>query len=98
MMRFNSRVLPGLIFIYCCLTAGISFASVALPDMPERYVVDLAGIINDDAEARLNAYLKELEQKTTAQVIVLTIESLEGEPLEEFSLKTAEKWRLGQKG
>jgi len=97
-MRFNNRFLSGLIFIYCFLAAGISFASVTLPDMPEQYVTDLAWIINDDAEARLNAYLRELEQKTTAQVIVLTIESLEGESLEEFSLKTAEKWKLGQKG
>jgi uncharacterized protein len=61
-------------------------------------VVDIAGIINDDVEANLNKYLLELEQKTTAQMIVLTINSLEGESLEDFSLKVAhEKWRLGQK-
>jgi len=31
-------------------------------------------------------------------VVVLTIKSLEGEPIEKFSLKTAQKWALGQKG
>jgi len=43
--------------------------------------------------------LLELEQKTTAQMVVLTINSLEGEAIEDFSIKIAhEKWRLGQKG
>ncbi len=66
--------------------------------MPEDYVVDLAGIIRGDVKSKLNAYLSELEQKTTAQVLVLTIQSLEGEDIEGFSLRTAEKWKLGQKG
>ncbi|MGD8448912.1 MAG: TPM domain-containing protein, partial [Desulfobacterales bacterium] len=44
-------------------------------------------------------YLQELEQKTTAQLVVLTIKSLEGESIEDFSIKIAhDKWKLGQKG
>ncbi|GAB4535058.1 MAG: hypothetical protein Fur0020_02150 [Thermodesulfovibrionia bacterium] len=66
--------------------------------MPPDYVVDLAGIIHDDIERQLNAYLKELEEKTTAQVVILTIKSLDGEDIEGFSLRTAERWRLGKKG
>ncbi|MBI4687835.1 MAG: TPM domain-containing protein [Nitrospirae bacterium] len=88
-----------IVFVMFGLISATSFASVSLPDVPQNYVTDLAGIINDDAETRLNAYLKELEQKTTAQMIVLTIQSLEGEPIEDFSLKVAhDKWKLGQKG
>ncbi len=61
-------------------------------------MVDLAGIIRGDVKGKLNAYLSELEQKTTAQVLVLTVQSLDGEDIEGFSLRTAEKWKLGQKG
>lgn len=62
-------------------------------------MVDLAGIINDDVEANLNGYLLELEQKSTAQFVVLTINSLEEEALDDFAIKIAhEKWKLGQKG
>ncbi len=68
------------------------------PSSPPDYIVDLAGIINDDVEAKLKAYLRELEKKTTAQVVVLTIKSLDGEDIEGFSLRIAERWRLGQKG
>lgn len=68
------------------------------PAVPRDYVVDLADVIRDDVQARLNSYLRELEQKTTAQVIVLTIRSLGDESIESFSFRTAEKWKLGQKG
>ncbi|MBI5099789.1 MAG: TPM domain-containing protein [Nitrospirae bacterium] len=91
-----------ILFFFCslsCLNAVTSFAEIVIPDKPYNHVVDLAGIINDDVEAKLNGYLLELEQKTTAQFIVLTINSLEGESLDDFSIKIAhEKWKLGQKG
>jgi uncharacterized protein len=68
------------------------------PAVPQDYVVDLAGIIRDDVRKQLDTYLTELERKTTAQVLVLTVQSLDGESIEGFSLRTAEKWKLGQKG
>ncbi len=78
-----------------------AFASASTPEapaVPREYVVDLAGVIGQDVQQRLNAVLQELEQKTTAQVLVLTVDTLDGENIRDFGLKTAEKWRLGQKG
>ncbi len=66
--------------------------------MPRDYVVDLAGVMNDSAQAQLNGLLLELEQKTTAQVVVLTVQSLDGDEIRGFGIKMAEKWKLGQKG
>jgi uncharacterized protein len=80
------------------LVSSLLAAVPPVPEQPANYVVDLAGIIDSQTEADLNRKLKELEGKTTAQVVVLTIHSLEGEPIEKFSLSTAEKWALGQKG
>ena len=68
------------------------------PAVPRDYVVDLAGVIPEEVAARLNAFLKELEQKTTAQVLVLTVQSLDGQSIEEFAFQTKEQWKLGQKG
>ncbi len=67
------------------------------PARPSAYVVDLAAVIGANAERSLNTYLRELEVKTTAQVVVLTIKSLDGEDIDGFSLRVAEKWKLGQK-
>jgi uncharacterized protein len=66
--------------------------------MPASYVVDEAGIIEDTVERRLAGHLQELEQKTGAQMIVLSIPSTQGIPIEEYALDKAETWRLGQEG
>ena len=77
----------------------LSFASVPeIPAVPSQYVVDLAGIVDDATKAQLNSSLRELEEKTTVQMVVLTVPGLNGESLEDLSLRTAEKWKLGQKG
>ncbi len=68
------------------------------PAVPKNYVVDLAGVINSNTRSQLNTTLQDLEHKTTAQVLVLTIQSLDGQSIEEFSFNTKEKWKLGQKG
>lgn len=68
------------------------------PAVPRDYVVDLANIIRSDTSAQLNASLHNFEQKTTAQMLVLTVQSLDGQSIEEFAFNTKEKWKLGQKG
>ncbi len=97
-MKLGNKPLVLFLFICFCLTPVVSSTEVVIPDKPLNHVVDLAGIINDNVEANLNRYLLELEQKTTAQMVVLTINSLEGESIEDLSIKIAhEKWELGQK-
>jgi uncharacterized protein len=91
------------IFIFgialCLLLGTIAYAVIPpIPSKPTQYVVDLADIIDNTIELKLNAHLRELEQKTTAQVVVLTVLSLEGESLEDFSISTAhDRWQIGQK-
>ena len=74
-----------------------ALAEVTVRD-PGTFVIDNAQIIDESAEQTLNATLKELEQKTTAQVKILTVASLDGEDIDGFAIRHAENWRLGQKG
>ncbi len=90
--------LLSVVVVLTCLISPARAVTPEPPAVPSSYVVDLAGIIRDDVERRLNAYLGELERKTTAQVVVLTVVSLDGESIEDFSIATAEKWKLGQEG
>ena len=61
-------------------------------------VSDQAGILSAQAVKEISGALREHERKTTDQIAVLTIPSLEGEALEEFSVRVAKTWKLGQKG
>ena len=77
-----------------------SLAAASTPTPPPRpgnYVVDLAGVIRPEIERGLNSFLADLEAKTTAQAIILTVKSLDGEDIEGFSLRIAEQWKLGRK-
>ncbi len=98
-MTLKNRRTFLLITLFLCLIAVSVSHSAAVPERPLEYVVDQAGVVDDATENRLNGYLQQLEQKTTAQLVVLTIGSLEGESIEDFSIKIAhDKWKLGQKG
>jgi len=98
-MVLKSKLESLLAAVLICFLLVSAALSASIPDQPQKYVVDLAGIIDDATENRLNGYLQELEQKTTAQMIVLTIASLNGESIEDFSIRIAhDKWKLGQKG
>ena len=85
------------IVIALLLLPGMSRGEVSVPD-PGTYVVDQAGIIAAGARQRLEGWLRELEQKTTAQVKVLTVPSTQGEDMVSFSQRHAEAWKLGRAG
>ena len=60
-------------------------------------VTDRAGILSADAKWRIEAKLAALETSDSTQIAVLTVPTLEGDSIEDFSMRVAEGWRLGQK-
>jgi uncharacterized protein len=62
------------------------------------YVNDYANMMSGQTRAKLEGELKAFEQSDSTQLVVLTIPSLQGEALEDFSIKVAEAWKIGQKG
>lgn len=88
---------PGAVLIAILLIGTIGRAQVELP-MPRHYVEDYANIIDSSDEQALNTILQELEQKTGTQYIILTVDTTGGVPIQQFSIRQAERWKLGQKG
>ena len=70
---FILRCLPPLVIAGVLLLLSFSAVALEIPDVPRDYVVDLAGIIAPETERNLNLYLLKLEQKTFAQMVVLTM-------------------------
>lgn len=64
----------------------------------DGYVTDRADMISAATEQTLERTLAELDRTDSTQIAVLTIPSLEGENLEQFSMRVAETWKVGQKG
>lgn len=86
----------GLAGIALALLAIVAHASdLAVPPLRAR-VTDLAELLPADVEARLEHRLADFEDETTHQITVLTIPTLEGEPIESFARRTVEAWRLGR--
>lgn len=72
-------------------------AALEVPPLTGR-IVDNAHLLPADRAASLSAEMAAHEARTGNQVALLTLPSLEGEPLEEFSHRVARTWRLGHKG
>lgn len=62
------------------------------------HVNDYAGMLSPETVQQLESELASFERSDSTQIAVLTIPSLEGENLEDFSIKVAEVWKIGQKG
>ena len=98
-MRLKCKSFFLLALVLFVLNTPPAGFAAEIPQKPANPVVDLAGIIDKAVETKINRYLRELELKTTAQMAILTVKSLEGQTIEEFSLTIAhDKWKLGQKG
>jgi uncharacterized protein len=65
--------------------------------VPTGRVNDYAGLLATPERERLEARLAEGERATGAQVVVAIFRSLEGESLEDYSIRLAQRWRIGQK-
>jgi len=90
----GSAALLGGMILLSAVAAG---ADRAIPFLGGR-VVDEAGMIPPDAKQRIEEKLAAFEQRTGDQVAVLTVDSLEGDPVEDFSMRVVEAWKLGKKG
>jgi uncharacterized protein len=98
-MRRPIRLTAGLLFLTCLVLSPFAAAfTLAVPSAPEARVNDYAGMLSQDAKASLESYLAGIENKTGIQIVVAAFPSLEEESLEDYSIRLAEKWKIGQKG
>lgn len=73
-------------------------SALEVPKRADGYVTDRAGLLPASSKAGLETTLRAFEEKTSNQVVVATFPSLEGDSLEDFSMRLATAWRAGQKG
>ncbi len=87
--------ISSLIFVctFFILSFGISF-----PQPTElKYVNDYVGILSETTKSKIVSIGYELEQKTSAQVVVVVINSTDGVDIETYSNQLFRTWGIGQK-
>ena len=76
-------------------------AAIQVPPKPSVssgiYVQDYAGVLSPQTRQALNAIGQDLDNKTTAQVAVVTVKTLDGQPIDEYGLTLLRQWGLGNK-
>jgi uncharacterized protein len=80
------------------LAVAIAMPALALefPKLTGR-VVDEAGVVDAATRAQLTRRLEDLETRTTAQLVVVTLKSLQGTTIEDFGYQLGRAWQLGRK-
>jgi uncharacterized protein len=94
-----SRVLARLAQLLLVLLLWVPGTAFALDVPPLRaHVNDNADMLSPSAEAALEQKLTAYEQRSQQQFALLTIDTLDGDALEDFSIRVVEAWKLGRKG
>jgi uncharacterized protein len=97
--RGDERI-NGLAALFVAAFLGLFLAAAALaltfPALTDR-VVDEANILDAGTRAALTQKLADLEAKTTDQLVVVTLKSLQGTAIEEYGVELGRRWQIGQK-
>jgi len=75
-------------------------AAAATPSFPPLTgrVVDEAGILSSETRGKLASMLTQQEKQTGVQLVVVTLKSLQGLPIEDYGYQLGRAWGIGQKG
>ncbi|HCW06334.1 MAG TPA: hypothetical protein DGG95_03100, partial [Cytophagales bacterium] len=87
-----------LLLFFSLFISSYLFAQKAVPELWGQRVHDDAHALKQESVDLLEKSLKAYEDSTSNQIAILLIQSLDGDVLEEYSIRVAEKWKLGQKG
>lgn len=96
-IRYPVNTFLFLFFFFLLLPLWSQASTPQIPPRPPGYVVDLAGVLDGQSKRQLSTLLQDLENRTTVQMVILTVDSLDGQDINSFSLQTAEQWKIGQK-
>jgi uncharacterized protein len=89
---------PRLLLLFLCVLLPFAARAEDLKKIqPTGYVTDLANALTPQAKTQLEAMCTELEQKTGAQMAIVTVHSLEGDEAQVYANKLFKQIGLGSK-
>lgn len=95
-MLFLQKLFLSILFFI--LIIPVSVLGFEIPNKPVGFVNDFANLYSADFRNKLETNLENFNQKTTVEISVTTIPSLDNQTIEEMSTAIFEKWKIGKKG
>ena len=83
------------LFLTVALVSTAALAQIQFPDLIGR-IVDEANLLSPENEAIVDKMLRDHEAETSNQVVVVTLQSLQGRSIEEFGVELGRHWGIGQ--
>lgn len=93
----SPRTTVFFLLVAVLLLAAPLLAAPQFPPLAGR-VVDQANILSPSTESKLTELLAEHERKTSNQVVVVTLASLQGYDIADYGVQLGRAWKLGQAG
>ncbi len=97
-----TSLLNKIVFILCftlqVFANAQTFDKDGIPDVPQPYALvnDFAQLLSNDNKQDLEKKLLAYNDSTTNQIYVITVSSIGDYSIEDFALRTARKWKIGQ--
>ena len=91
------RVVFFILAIFVISAGAVNAQKKVIPELWGLHVHDEAHILSQQTIDKLENQLVAYQDSTSNEIAILIVPSLEGEPLEEFSIHVVEKWQLGKK-
>ncbi len=95
-MRTLRNICLAALALIAVLVSTLPAAAQTFPQLTGR-VVDEAGILDPPVRAALDVQLGELEARTTDQLVVVTVRSLQGRTIEDYGVRLGRQWQIGRK-
>lgn len=93
--RTRTARLPAAVLVaLAALVTDAAAATIAVPK-PQGFVSDFAGVLDAGTKARLDGVIRELKQKTGAEIAVVTVRSTKPESAFDYAMAIAEQWKPG---
>jgi len=86
-----------LLLLILLILLPLPLQALDVPRLTGR-VNDYAAMLSPGASSNLEQKLAAFERDQSTQIVVLTIPSLQGEDIDQFTIKVADSWKIGQKG
>lgn len=97
-MKGILRAIPAAFLLWMVFLCGTAAAAnIPQPPMHNIYIADYAKMMSESEREKLLTIGKDLDSKSGAQIVVVTVNSLEGESIEEYANTLFRSWGIGDK-